>query len=234
MVDDAGVRIALAALLAAAALACLPGVGAAAELRRPTLERSTTARVVVATEALTGPGRGPVVARVGPEAPWAGGSLELLVLRAARGPAGAIWLRVRLPLRPNGAAGWIRRDHVELADNRWRVEVSVRRRELLVRYDGAAVARLPARIGAAATPTPRGVFAVTESFRTNQPGVGDWVVALTAFSDRFEWFAGGPGLIAIHGGRDARGGTNGCIVIDWWAVPWLARTLPAGTPVVVA
>jgi hypothetical protein len=227
------VRTALAALIACALAASPVPAAAGSAPTGPSVKRSTAARAVIATEVRAGPGRGPVVARVGAEAPWAGGSLSLLVLGSARGPAGALWLRVRLPERPNGAAGWIRRDHVELTENPWRVDVSIENRQLLVRYQGEVVARLRTRVGAGESPTPRGVFAITEAFRTDQPGVGDWAIALTAFSDRFEWFAGGPGLIAIHGGRRVPGGTNGCLVVDWWAVPWLARTLPSGTPVVV-
>ena len=197
----------------------------------PTSLRSANALVVVDSVARDVPGGRPV-ARVATEAPWAGSRSRLLVLGASRDAGGERWLRVRLPGRPNGAVGWIRRDRVQLVGNPWRVDVSLARHELVVHRGGAVVARYRVAVGAAATPTPEGLFAVTEAFRTTQPGVGPWAIALTAFSDVYERFAGGPGLVAIHGGR-TQGGTNGCITLPDAAVAELARTLPAGTPVLV-
>jgi hypothetical protein len=218
----------VASIAASGALSWLPSLELAPA---PSSLRSTNALPVVETVAREVPGGRPV-ARVGTAAPWAGSRARLLVLSSRVDERGERWLRVRLPRRPNGAEGWIPRDRVELVGNRWRVEVSLARRELVVRRDGALVRRDRAGVGADVSPTPRGVFAVTETFRTTQPGVGPWAIALTAFSDVYTSFAGGPGLVAIHGGS-VHGGTNGCITVAPAALRWLARSLPAGTPVVV-
>ena len=37
-----------------------------------------------------------------------GQDLELLVAKTARDKSGGAWLRIMLPIRPNGAAGWVR------------------------------------------------------------------------------------------------------------------------------
>ena len=47
--------------------------------------------------------------RVSPLAEWGGGEVQYLVLRSAE-RRGHLWLQVRLPERPNSAAGWIRAD----------------------------------------------------------------------------------------------------------------------------
>ena len=65
------------------------------------------------------------------------------------------------------------------------------------------------------------------------------MLALTAHSDVLRRFAGGPGLIALHG-RSGSGlapvathSSNGCVVFENADTAWLMRTLPLGTPVVV-
>jgi hypothetical protein len=106
--------------------------------------------------------------------------------------------------------------------------------------NGSLVRRFSAVIGAMSTPTPIGLYAVYEA--DPQPSardfVGSWVIQLTAFSDVLDNYGGGPGRVAIHG----RGGasladplgtarSHGCIRVDNLHVQWLARSVPAGTPV---
>jgi hypothetical protein len=122
----------------------------------------------------------------------------------------------------------------------WWIDVSLSRRLVQVFRDGAVVRRFRAVVGASPTPTPTGLFALYEL--DAQPGsggfVGPWVIQLTAFSDVLDDYGGGPGRIAIHG----RGGaslddplgtarSHGCIRVDNADVEWLARSMPAGTPV---
>jgi hypothetical protein len=55
-------------------------------------------------------------------------------------------------------------------------------------------------VGAPDTPTPTGLFAVSE--RISQPDphgfYGPWVLLLTAYSNTLQHFDGGPGQISIH------------------------------------
>lgn len=124
----------------------------------------------------------------------------LMVTRAAKDPRGRCWLRVRLPWRPSSAAGWVSARRVGLAPTRWRIVVSRAHRTLTLLRDGRRVMRSRVVVGAPATPTPAGHFAVLWV----QPGsarsfLGAWVIGLTAHSRVLDTFAGGDGRIALHG-----------------------------------
>ena len=50
----------------------------------------------------------------------------------------ALWYRVQLPIRPNGAIGWVRASAIELQPVDLRIEVDVSRRQLKLFRAGAA------------------------------------------------------------------------------------------------
>ena len=97
-------------------------------------------------------------------------------------------------------------------------------------------------IGAPATPTPRGLYAVYEKLAQPNPKgfLGPWALHLTAFSNVLLNYGGGPGRVAIHG-RDGASladplgsiGSHGCIRIDDANIRWMARVVPLGTPVLI-
>ena len=101
--------------------------------------------------------------------------------RAGR-PTAATWLRVRLPGRPNGSAGWIPRDAVLVHHVHWWIDVSLSLRTVRVFRDGTLVRRFEAVVGAARTPTPVGLFAVYEL--DAQPDRGGFRRALGPPADR--------------------------------------------------
>ena len=113
---------------------------------------------------------------------------------------GTAWLRVRLPGRPNGGLGWIER-----AGTRRRVTGV----HLVRRHLAAAGHRLPARardpqvqrgVGRPTTPTPRGEFFVEEAIALPASATGaPYALALSARSNTYRKFDGGPGQVAIHG-----------------------------------
>lgn len=224
------------ALCALAVLAvAVGGAQAAAHLGE-----AETARIVVPTVVRAFPGAGAPLQELATRTSWAGLPQRLLVLGEARGRDGREWLRVRLPGRPNQSAGWIRRDVAELARTPWFLEISLSRRLVRVLRAGRLVRTIPAVVGAPATPTPQGLFAVYEDVPQHPAGgfLGPWAIHLTAFSDVLDDYGGGPGRIAIHG----RGGaslldplgsarSHGCIRIDNAEVDWLARHVPPGSPV---
>lgn len=210
----------------------------------PTLKRAHVAKILVPTVARRAPGRGRVVARVPVQAPWGGGANRLLILESAlvagAGHEPRLWLRVRLPKRPNGAAGWIRADHAIVLSTPWRIHVSLSRRRVTVLKAGRTVRRLRAVVGAPGTPTPTGDFAVYEVVRQPDPDgfLGPWALHLTAFSRVLEDFGGGPGRIGLHGRggaslRDPLGTarSHGCVRLPNAAIRFLARVAGAGTPV---
>jgi lipoprotein-anchoring transpeptidase ErfK/SrfK len=198
------------------------------------------AQVVYPTPVRSRPAAGAHQGRLGTEARWGGGPVRLLVLRSALDDRGRRWLRVRLPERPNDRAGWILSDRTRVTTTPWRIVISTRSRTVAVRRAGKRVRRFSAVVGAPATQTPRGVFAISERIRQSRGVLGPWALHLTAHSDVLDDFGGGKGRVAIHGRSGAlladplgSARSHGCIRLDNDAVSWLARRAIEGTPVVI-
>jgi lipoprotein-anchoring transpeptidase ErfK/SrfK len=176
---------------------------------------------------------------VSPQTAWSGQPQQLLVLDATT-RKGRDWVKLLLPQRPNGSAGWVPRDRVVLARTPYWVVVRTAVRQVTVYRKGKRVRRFGAVVGAPSTPTPRGLAAIYERNRQPNPGgfIGPWALPLTAHSNVLLNFGGGPGRVGIHGRAGASLGdplgsarSHGCIRIDNHHVAWMAANLPAGTPV---
>jgi lipoprotein-anchoring transpeptidase ErfK/SrfK len=147
---------------------------------------------------------------------------------------GRIWLRVRLPFRPNGSAGWIPRDRVRLNWSPHFLIVDLSSRRLSLYRKGRLVARPRVVVGARGTPTPVGLFAIYDRVLQRDPDgfTGPWVLPLTAHSESLQHFDGGPGLVALHG-RDGPSlydplGTarsHGCVRMNNGWISHLARMM---------
>lgn len=173
------------------------------------------------------------------DAPW------LLVLTRPRADQNRCWVRVRLPWRPNDAAGWINASLVSVRKTQWRILVSTARRTLTLFKAGRAVRTVSVVVGKPTTPTPVGLFAVAWAVRWNPADfLGSWVLELTAHSSALQHFDGGDGMVGIHG----RGGaslldplgsalSHGCIRLANASIDWLVHTVGQGrlpgTPVEV-
>ncbi len=200
----------------------------------------TIARLLLITPARSAPrASSPLVATVSPVRPLTRQQTALPVIAEQRDDQGALWLRVRLPGRPNGHAGWIRAASARLVSSPWRLVVIRARREVLLLKNGRLVQRLRTVVGAPKTPTPRGEFFVVEHVeQANGSPLGEWALATSAHSSVLQEFDGGPGQIALHGRRGplaiaplGTAASHGCIRFDNAAVARLAGLLPNGTPV---
>lgn len=200
---------------------------------------ATIARIVAPTRARPRPGSAARGRRIGTRTDWSRQSQSLLVLEAAE-HGGRTWLELLLPLRPNGATGWIPRDHAVLSRTDYWVTVRTRSRLVTVYRAGERRRRFRAVVGAPGTPTPHGLAAIYERNRQPDPGafLGPWALPLTAFSNVLEDYGGGPGRVAIHGRAGASladplgsARSHGCIRIENGAIRYLARKLTPGTPV---
>lgn len=162
----------------------------------------------------------------------AGTPLVLLVRARRRG-----WLRVLLPLRPNGSSGWIRASRAILRANPYRLTVALRAHRLIVHRGMRVLLQTPIGVGRAATPTPPGLAYVTQLLRQPDPhGIyGPWAFGLSVYSPVLTSFGGGPGEVGIHGTNDPAGigrdVSHGCIRVRNAVIERLARILPLGTPV---
>jgi lipoprotein-anchoring transpeptidase ErfK/SrfK len=206
----------------------------------PTRSEAWIARIAHPTVARSEPGGGEVLMRVDGDARWAGGPVALLVLAARADAHGREWLRVRLPVRPNLTAGWIRADFVKLTRTPYRIEVSVGKRRVRLLHAGRVLRAYEAVVGTPYWPTPKGLFAVSERVPQPDPAgfLGPWALLVTAYSPTLSSFGGGPGQIALHGRAGASlddplgsARSHGCIRIPNRAIRLLARLAREGTPV---
>jgi lipoprotein-anchoring transpeptidase ErfK/SrfK len=149
------------------------------------------------------------------------------------------WLKVLLPIRPNGSSGWVPSSSVQLAWVPWRVTVDRSARRLTLSNAGHVVMTTPVAVGSTSTPTPLGTFYLTSLLRPPDPGgaYGPFAFGLSGYSPVLKRFAGGPGEIGLHGTDDpasiGRSVTHGCIRVSNRVITTLAGRLPLGTPVVV-
>jgi lipoprotein-anchoring transpeptidase ErfK/SrfK len=169
-----------------------------------------------------------------------GQQLRVLVVRDAIDDEGEIWLRIQLPIWPNGQEGWVKASDVRLAPATDRLVVDLSARRLVRFHEGRRVAKLRVAIGKAATPTPRGRFFVWARIGTGRPSgpYGSYILGLSGFSEAIEPWTEWPGQprLAIHGTDDpADAGhavSNGCIrVLN--RVLRVLHDVPMGTPVLI-
>ncbi len=146
------------------------------------------------------------------------------------------WLKVQIPVRPNGTEAWIRSGDAEITSHRFHAEVVLSDRSVTVWNGDEVVVQTGAVVGAQRSPTPVGQFFVNDLVQKwDGSAYGPYILSLSAFSEALESFGGGVPVIAIHGTNNPGliGGahSNGCIRIPNEAITVLAETVPMGTPV---
>lgn len=146
------------------------------------------------------------------------------------------WLKVQVPVRPNGTEAWIRVEDAEITSHRFRARVDLTRRAVTVWNGSEVVVETTAVIGKPATPTPLGTFFVNDLVeKWDNSAYGPYILSLSGFSEAMDTFAGGVPVIAIHGTNrpELMGGahSNGCVRVPNEVVEVLAETVPIGTPV---
>jgi lipoprotein-anchoring transpeptidase ErfK/SrfK len=148
------------------------------------------------------------------------------------------WLHVALPIRPNGATGWVRAADVQQLPVRTRITVDLSERRVRLYKNGKLVLSSTAAIGSSATPTPLGRYYVNQRLIPDDPNgpFGPGAVGISAFSDVLTgWTQGGP--IAIHGTNEpssiGHAVSNGCIRLPNSVLRRVFAEALAGTPVLI-
>ena len=148
------------------------------------------------------------------------------------------WYRVELPLRPNGATGWVRPGALDVQELRTRIVVDLSARRLTLFRRGRRVLTTRVAVGSPATPTPVGRFYVNQRLLPANPNgpFGPAALGVSAFSNVLTgWAQGGP--IGIHGTNEpwsiGRAVSNGCIRVPNRTLRRLFAAVPGGTPVVI-
>ena len=147
------------------------------------------------------------------------------------------WLRVLLPIRPNGSQGWIYSADVRLVTHRYRIVISLSQFLITVTDGPDILLQEPVGLGTDETPTPGGLYFIKELYELPNPNTvyGPYAYGLSGYSNVLFDFAGGPGVIGLHGNNDpsaiGQKISHGCIRMSNSGITFLAERLPLGVPV---
>jgi lipoprotein-anchoring transpeptidase ErfK/SrfK len=135
--------------------------------------------------------------------------------------------RVRVPLSA-----------LELHWTRVRVDVDLSRLRLVVLRGRQVMGRFAIAAGTSSTPTPTGLFSVTDRVAFSDPGTyGSFALGLSAHQTHLVPGWHGGDQIAIHGTEDAGSigsyASLGCIRVSEGALRLMRRAVPLGAPVLV-
>jgi hypothetical protein len=162
-----------------------------------------------------------------------------LLLRAHWDSRGHEWIKIRIPGRPNGRVGWVRRFALG-SFHMTHDEVVVNREKLRMYFysNGQQIWSAPVGVGKPSTPTPAGHFWIRERFKITDPRSGYYPFAFgtSDYSTLTEWARGG--VVGIHGPYFAASQipghiSHGCIRLRVSDDAWLGHHLKYGTPLLV-
>jgi L,D-transpeptidase catalytic domain len=145
------------------------------------------------------------------------------------------WARIRIPARPNGKSGWVRRDelgayhtvHTKLLIDRHKLRATLFK-------NGRKIFSARVGVGKASTPTPSGHFWIREKFRVSgAPMYGTHAFGTSAYAPTLSDWPNG-GVVGLHGtnepylipGRPS----HGCIRFKNPDIGRLYKLVPIGTP----
>lgn len=166
-----------------------------------------------------------------------GQPISFLVTSTARDGKGGAWLRVLLPIRPNDAAGWVRKGAVLVRAIHSHIVVDLSSRVLRYYRGGKLADHFNVGIGRPETPTATGTFYVWAQVPQASPSgpYGVYALGLSGFSPVLLDWPGG-GRMAIHGTAFAADQgqmvSHGCVRVY---NPNMQRLegVPLGTPVTI-
>jgi lipoprotein-anchoring transpeptidase ErfK/SrfK len=162
------------------------------------------------------------------------------VLVVVDGPTADGWALVMLPGRPNGSEGWVEVGDMDLTVVHGRIVVDLSERNLAYYEEGDQILASTVAVGTASSPTPTGLFFVTDNVTLADPGSpwGPHALGLSARSETIMEFNGGDGIIGIHGtsspGSIGYASSLGCVRVPNDVIARLHDLVPLGTPVEIS
>jgi hypothetical protein len=167
------------------------------------------------------------------------GTTNIVSIVAETRSRSGVWVRVRLPVLPNGRTAWVpRRALGGYQFVRTRLVIDRARFTATLFSHGRVVFRAPVGVGTPEAPTPRGDFYVRVRLtEIDNPFYGPVAFGTNARSEVLTDWPGG-GFIGIHGtnapelipGRIS----HGCVRLRNDDILRLNRLMPVGTPVTIA
>jgi L,D-transpeptidase catalytic domain len=163
-----------------------------------------------------------------------------LLLATHTGAQGRVWIKLRIPGRPNGRVGWVLRSALGTFQiTHWSIVINLGERRLTAYENGHVRMMAPVGVGKPSTPTPPGHFWIRERFhlanRSNP--YWPWALGTSDYSTLPNWEGGG--VVGIHGpfGEPQQipgDPSHGCLRMLEHDIAWLAPRVTLGTPVDIA
>jgi hypothetical protein len=162
-----------------------------------------------------------------------------LLLRRYTDHRGGVWIKLRLPQRPNGLVGWVLRGALsQFHLTHWQLVVNEEMQRVFAYWRGHLSFQAPIAIGKPSTPTPKGHFWVREVIKVRRRSSGYWPYALgtSDYSTLSKW--PDQGVVGIHGPYHQPqlipgAVSHGCIRLEDDADAWIGRHIGVGTPVLI-
>ena len=157
----------------------------------------------------------------------------LLVLGERTDAKKSRWLKVSVPMRPNGRTGWVVAASVATRPVRRSIVIDLSARTLRIRENGKTRFRTRVAVGRPGMETPTGRFYITAAFKPEERFLGAFAFETSAYSKLSEWPGGG--VVGLHGTSApwllGKAVSHGCVRMSNTAALTLKRLTPAGTPV---
>jgi len=150
---------------------------------------------------------------------------------------GHLWLRIRVPGRPNGGTGWVQAS--VLRSLRYvggkQLVVDRSRREIRLKKGRRTVLRASLAVGKPGAPTPLGSFYLTAAFRPDDSFLGPWAFETSGYAAISDWPQGG--IVGLHGTSDpssiGQEASHGCLRVYNEVILRLKRMVGPGTPLLI-
>jgi len=156
----------------------------------------------------------------------------LLVLGMRTDAKGVRWLKLSMPMRPNGRTGWVKAAAVHMRPVRHAIVIDLSSRKLRVLERGKTRFATRVAIGRPGMETPTGNFYLTATFKPTEQFLGAFAFETSAYSKLSEWPGGG--VVGLHGTSMpwllGQAVSHGCVRMSNAAALTLKRLTPAGTP----
>ena len=163
----------------------------------------------------------------------------VLVLARTTDSQDRVWLKVRLPIRPNGTTGWVQENALsELQPVDSWIKVSTKINKITVIKAGKRVFSASVGVGQPQWPTPKGEFYIRAKLTNfGDPFYGPIAFVTSATSDTLTDWPGG-GIVGIHGtslpnlipGKIS----HGCVRMKNKDILKLDKLVEVGTPITIS
>lgn len=160
-----------------------------------------------------------------------------LALQVVEGTSNDTFVKVKLPVRPNGTEAWVQSDWFIWNRVNSRVVIDIGHNTIQVYKGSEVVGESEAAVGREGAETPELKTFIDEKIEQADPsgGYGPWIISLAAFSDTLQDYEGKLPKLAIHGTNqpDLIGDevSAGCIRVHNDFITMIAEDVPVGATV---